>query len=250
MIMKTTLRYSLATTALSIALVQFASAQERVWTDNYGHKITAEFVENLHGEVTLQEESGKNVHIKISELSADDQEFVLKNTPPHFEISVDEITDRQTQGFDLGSDDDGNDDEYQIQTSNNKYKATLTKESPQDYFGQLQAELYIIGFRENADQFIILNKTVVDITMDQENNDNPFSFMSSQTTTKELQGNLTAGTEYFGNLVVLVDDKGHVFETRGSRSKIEEFTAFIRRQPQGAVISKNQLAEMKNSSNQ
>ncbi|MDF7809546.1 hypothetical protein P4E94_19065 [Pontiellaceae bacterium B12219] len=247
--MKSIIRYALATTALTFLSGQIATAQERVWTDNYGHKITAELIENVHGDVTLQTEAGKEIHIKISELSSDDQLFVLKNTPPDFDISVVEITDRENQGFDLGGDDD-DDNSFQIQTSNNKYKATLTKDSPQDYDGQIQAELYIFGLRENADEFILLDKTVVDVTMDQANNDDGFSFTSGQTTTKELEGNLTGGVEYFGNLVVLVDEKGNVFETHGSRSRMEEFTAFIRRMQQGAVVTKNQLAALKNESNQ
>jgi hypothetical protein len=247
--MKSIIRYSLATAALTILSSQVATAQDRVWTDNYGHKITAELVENVHGEVTLKTDAGKEIHIRISELSANDQMFVLKNTPPNFEISVVEITDRQNQGFDLGGD-QYDDNSFQIQTSNNKYKVTLTKESPQDYQGKIQAELYVFGLRENADEFILLDKTIVDVSMDQENNDNGFSFTSGQTTTKELQGNVSGGVEYFGNLVVLVDEKGNVFETHGSRTRMEEFTAFIRRLQQGAVVSKSQLAAIQNQSNQ
>lgn len=253
LIMKTIIRHALAA-VLSIFLVQSAWAESRVWTDNFGHTITAELVENLHGEVTLQTDKGKEVHISISKLSAKDQMFVLKNTPPNFEISVSEITDRHNQGFDVGSDDrlrdDDDDDEYQIQTSHNKYKVTLSKTSTHNYDGKILAELYIIGLKQVSDEFVILDKSIVPVTMNQENNDNSFSFTSGESTTRELQGNVTAGTEYFGNLVVLVDDKGRVFETRGSRSKMEEFTAFIRKQKKGAVISKNELASIKNSPTQ
>jgi hypothetical protein len=87
---------------LTLAISVFshiAVAEVRTWVDNNGHKLDAELIGNLHGQVSLRTKENKVVHVSISSLCADDQKFVLRNTPPEIDIDVVEITDRHNEGF-------------------------------------------------------------------------------------------------------------------------------------------------------
>jgi hypothetical protein len=245
----TATRYSVITFAtLSIILLSStAHAQMRTWTDSRGHTIEAELVENMNGEVTLQKADGDEAHISISDLAAKDQKYVLANSPPKISISVSEVTDRKNKGFTVEAEHSEDNEDMQIQTSSSYYKVTLKKSGTIPYSKPIQAELYIIGYKKQSDEFVLLSKTIKKFTYDSGDVKDEYAFASETTTTKNLQGNKESGTVYHGNLVVLVDEKGHVFEAKGSRSKMLEHTAFIRKLDAGATATKTDLISAQNA---
>jgi len=212
----------------------------RTWTDVRGNTIEAELVENMHGQVTLLRANGNEAQISISSLSADDQKFVLVNSPPKIDIKVNAITSRQNKGFSPDSAND-NDRDFQIQTTHSQYKVTLKRSGTIPYKKPIQAELYVIGYKKQAQEYVILSKTVKKFTYGEGDKADEFVFESNPVTTKTLQGQRDGGTVYHGNLVALVDDQGHVFDVKGSRSKMEEHAAFIRKQNAGFSITKEDL---------
>jgi hypothetical protein len=222
-------------------------AEMRTWTDVRGHTIEAELLENMNGQVTLQKADGNEAHISISGLCAADQKYVLVNSPPKIEISVSEVTNRKNEGFSFENENDSSaDTDYQVQTSSSHYKATLKKSGTIPYTKPIQAELYIFGYKKQDDAFVLLSKTVKRFTFDEGDVKDKFVFESSAVTTKNLQGNRAAGTVYHGNLLVLVDEKGRVFDAKGSRSRIQEFTALIRKLNAGQVVTKAEIESAQN----
>ena len=231
-------------TALIALLTVSAHGEFRTWTDAYGRKIQAELVENMNGNITLLMESGKETHIKISHLSAADQKYVLKNSPPKIEIDISEKTDRENMGFSVPDPDDSDDDiDLQVQTSTTEYKITLKKSGTIPYDKPIHAEFYLIGFRKETQEFVLLDKTVTLVDFNREDSKNEFEFLSDPVTTKNLQGGAEKGTELFGHLVVLVDEKNRVFALKGSRSKIEEHAAQIRTRDEGYTVKRTESAD-------
>ena len=55
----------------------------------------------------------------------------------------------------------------------------------------------------------------------------------------------TLGAEHEGYLVVLVDEKGNVFKTKGSRSMFEEHAKTIRKQSKGGVIKQDTMLPLR-----
>ena len=234
----------LLTLASIVALT--APAEMRTWTDVYGRTIGAELIENMNGDITLLMESGKEAHIKISGLSAADQKYVLKNSPPKIDIQISESTDRQNQGFSFENPNDSSADrDVQVQTSTTEYKITLKKSGTIPYDKPMHAEFYLIGFKKESEEFVLLDKTVERFSFGKED-DNKFVFNSDPVTVQNLQGGKEKGTELFGYLVVLVDENNHVFNTKGSRAKIVEHTARIRKRDEGFSIKKADLESADN----
>lgn len=246
--MKSTYYVLVIYTVLSFVFSTQASAELRTWTDSRGNTIDAELLENMHGQITLLRENGKEAHISISDLSATDQKYILKNSPPKIDISVSEITARKNKGFSL---EDANDSSYdrdvQIQTTDSHYKVTLKRSGTIPYDKPIQAELYVFGYKKQTEEFVLLDKTIKKFTFNEETKDK-FIFESDQITTRDLQGGRDAGIEYHGNLVVLVDNKGRVFNQQGSRSRMQEHTAFIRKLKKGATATKEDVRSAENNS--
>lgn len=236
------------TTLLLTAIITFsAHAEMRTWTDLRGNTIQAEMLENMHGNVTLQMESGKETHIKISNLSADDQKYVIKNSPPKIDIQVSELTERENQGFSVPDRDDvSNERQLQIQTTFVEYKIKLNKSNSIPYDKPIHAEFYLIGFKKETEEYVLLDKTVALVDFNRDDSKNKFEFISDNVTVKNLQGGQEKGTELFGHLVVLVDDNNRVFAIDGSRGKIEEHAARIRKRKEGDSVKKADLASADN----
>jgi hypothetical protein len=234
-----------ATIAIITALiVSRTQAEQRTWTDTYGNTVEAELVDNHNGVVTLMNAAGKEAQLSISELSAGDQKYVLVNTPPKISIKVNKVTNRQNQGFSFENPNNSDyDRDVQVQTTSRSFRVTLEKGSI-PYNKPITAEIYVVGFRKAAEQFVLLSKTVKPVDFDQPDSKNKFSFVSEESKTKTLQGGRDAGVEFHGYLVVLVDDKGRVFETRASRSRMEQHAALIRKAEIGKGVTRERIEQV------
>jgi hypothetical protein len=235
---------SIALVAITTFIVSLAQAEMRTWTDTFGNKTEAKFVENRNGTVTLANAEGQEAQISISQLSADDQKYVLVNTPPEIKIQVNELTNRQNKGFAFENpNNSAYDRDIQIQTTERSFRVTLTKGSI-PYTKPIKAELYVIGYRKRAEEFVLLDKTVADVDFDQPDSKNKFSFVSDGAETKSMQGGFRAGVSFHGYLVALVDENNRVFEARASRAGMREHAAMIRRIKEGQTVKKAEAIQM------
>lgn len=72
-------RLFIALTMSLATLTKLAFAETRTWTDSTGkHKIEAEFVEILEGQVKLKKPDGKIASLPLGKLSKDDQIYLRK----------------------------------------------------------------------------------------------------------------------------------------------------------------------------
>ena len=216
-------------TVCAVLGVGCVQAEMRTWTDYDGTKIQAELEQSLNGKVTLRSAEGKSLQVSISSLSADDQKYVLRQTPPDVDIDMHDTSDSHSVGGGARFDFDRTTYEFRLE---------LEKESGIAYSGSLTAESYIIGYREVKGEYFLLKKS-----------EDSFSFADEDSveihlgvvSLSEVGGNIEAGTEYAGYLVVLLDDKGRVFQTEGSRSKFEEHARIIRKQSVDSAVSGSEL---------
>ncbi|MDF7801777.1 SHD1 domain-containing protein [Pontiellaceae bacterium B1224] len=226
----------LLTTVFALSCLA-SRADYRTWTDDEGHQIKAEFIQNMDGSVSLRTEQHKLIHVSISSLSGKDQEYILSLTPPHLNIDVQELTDTHSSAFDVGGGGDGNgENDYNILNTKSELKATLTKESMAPYKGVINAELYVIGSKSASEQFVLMNKTNANVTFGQDMSDK-FSFTSGNIDFKDLQAGSTFGMQYAGYLLVLLDGSGRMFESKANHSEFSEHIAIIRSASQGSVIN-------------
>jgi hypothetical protein len=194
-------------------------------------------VENQHGQVSLRTKDKKIVHVSISDLSPDDQKYVLRSTPPDIDVDVSEITDRHNEGF--GG---GRGGGFQIQYGTVQFRVTLTKS--RSYSKPITVELYIIGSQSAQERYGLLGKTIKNFSFDSENV-NKFEFMSDDINMRQFEAGGTLGAEYEGYLVVLVEENGNVFKVKGSRSMFEEHAETIRKQEKGAIINQEGLLPLR-----
>ncbi len=178
--------YSAIITISTVTMLFSASvgAEMRTWTDSRGNKIQAELLENMHGNVTLMRDNGKEAHISISDLSATDQKYILKNSPPKIDIQVSEVTSRKNKGFSFENEEDSSyDRDVQVQTSSSHYKVALKKSGTIPYDKPIQAELYVFGYKKQDDAFVLMSKTVNKFTFDQGDIKDKYVFESNPVTT-------------------------------------------------------------------
>ncbi len=228
-------KYMIAAAAVITVLNQSSWAEMRTWTDDAGHTVKAEFVENVDGMVTLQAADNKTIHVSISNLSVADQELVLSYTPPRIDVDVQKITDTHTKSF--GGDDDH--ESVQIKYGPTTFKATLTSHSMIPYAGKITAELYIMGSRAMQSQYTVLDRTISPVSFKGMND--TFKFSTGNVDLTQIQDGDTMGTQYEGYLMVLVDAEGHVFEVKASNSKFKENAAAIRKMAPGDNIDQKNL---------
>ena len=155
-----------------------------------------------------------------------------------FDVDVVEITDRHNEGF--GG---GRGGGFQIQYGTVQFKATLKKSSSIPYEGEMTAELYIIGSQAVQGRYGLLGKKITNFSF--ATGSEKFEFMSDDINMQQFEAGGTLGAEYEGYLVVLLDESGNVFKTKGSRSIFEEHAETIRKQDKGAVINQEGLLPLR-----
>jgi hypothetical protein len=222
-------RCTIAAAAMLSILTLTATAEFRTWTDADGTKLEAELVEFIAGKVTLKNKEGKTGQVSISYLSADDQKYVLRNTPPKVEIEVNDSTDTENIGG-------GN--RFSLTRTTYEFSIELEKGNSIPYKRKMTAEVYFMGRDPMKDSYIVLKKYVVPFSFAEDNN---VEVQLGRLALKELSGNLNAGAEYEGYLVVLLDDTGRVFQTEGSRSKFEEHARVIRQKKESEKVAGKEL---------
>lgn len=200
-------------------------AEMREWTDTKGNKIEAEFKGVSGKKILLVNEKEKEFKVSLESLSKKDQEYLqgkipdsLLRTvvdagekPPQLELEFKKLTDSTTS----------NDNYYRnVDTVG---KVVVTKKSRDPYSCKLKSVLFVIGFNDYDDKYIILDKKEHEFSFESEDEvvyqGNHFVI---QEYTSEYESDVDNTTEYNGYLVVVLDESGKVLEKKASSSLFEK----------------------------
>jgi hypothetical protein len=184
-----------------------ATAEMRNWADKKGNIIEAEHVATLDDKVVLRKADGSEIRVSLDTLSEKDRKYAILQKPPRIEIKVSPKTDRSNTGYNRN---------VQIQKETVEVEVNIRKSSSAPYEAPLHAELYVIGRPEQHDGYMILDKKVQRIQFTTEN-DNQQTFSSAPVVLKQLEAGKQAGVEYKGYLVVVLDRKGEIIDSKASK---------------------------------
>ena len=230
-------KYTLGLVLAASICASMADVEMRIWTDSDGTTLEAEFVEYLNGRVTLEAANGKQIQVRLSSLSNEDQQLVLNSTPPDLDIELNDSTDTENIGGGRG---------FDLDRTVYTFSLELEKAGGREYPGTMNAEVYIIGYNPIPGEYILLRKYIKPFTF-ANTRDHEIEIPLGKLSLVELEGNIEAGTEYEGYLVVLVDAFNRVFQIEGSRSKFEEHASKIRQKEQEEAVSGTELLPLASS---
>jgi hypothetical protein len=194
------------TKAMLLCIVLFcgglsAHAEMRTWTDINGRKFEAEFVQEIFESVILKTPKGKELDIKVNQLSPDDLTYVRTMVPPEVTVSFSTRTQRKERSIYARPD-----DEIQIVTG----VITIEKERYPLYLGTLIAEVFMIG-REIAtpDVYVLLGRSREDFTLTREDDEEHTFEVSVEARRYREYNDQTRGAEFAGYVIVIEDQSGH-----------------------------------------
>ena len=183
----------------------------RLWTDNKGHSINAEYRGFKGGKVILRIKGGKVLTLDVSSLCDIDQAYLQEkygvgsasgsddstggeSCPPRVEIDFKKISDSSL----IGSYGDYRDVDLVC-------AAVIEKTNREPYSGKLTGELYVIGLDKYDSSFVMLD--VVKKTFDFKNS-REFRLDGEHFRLREWVYDKSDCTEYEGYLVVIKDENG------------------------------------------
>ena len=139
-----------------------------------------------------------------------------------FPLRVDIDVNPKTSRKSIGAGTSGEAKMEQVQVN-----VKIRQSGGQLYEAPLKAELYVIGKQIHTGYYGIIDVIKKDFTFSQDNN-RTFEFSSQMYAIGRTSGNINVGGTYETYLVVVVDDKGEVVDTRSGRVIREQGIAFIR----------------------
>ena len=214
-----------------------AFGEFRMWTDQNGNRIEAEFTRISGRNVILIKRDGKQVTVSPMALSTEDQEYLWgkvpddllnpsksvleRENPPRMEIKASKIMNRRKTDYDKVDCD-------------LRYEITIKRRSSPEYDHTLKAVLYVLGISKEHQYYVMLDKK-------------EFEFDFKQAPVVEFSGNEVGityyrsqnyGVEYEGYLVVITDEEGNELEVQGSSNTLEDAKDTLARFNKRDVFSK------------
>jgi hypothetical protein len=214
---------SIMVVAIGLAMGQDAFAELRVWKDDSGKTIEAEYVRTVDGKVLLRQKDGSEIKVSLDTLSEKDRRYAILQVPPRIEIKVSTDTDRENNGLggvNLGMG-GGRGTGVQIQKESVQLRVSLRKTSPAPYEGPLMSEVYLIGYSGQQDDYVILDRTMSRFTLTTENK-NQHSYSSGLVNLKQLEAGKLMGLQYKGYLAIVKDRTGEVLAMKSSKLDFEK----------------------------
>jgi hypothetical protein len=208
MTMKIMLRSVLFIGALMI-LNQSAFSEYRVWTDQDGKTIEAEYVTSVGDKIVLRNKDGSEMRVSIDD------------------------TDRENKGrsFNRGAG-------FQVQRESVQVDVSIHKTSPAPYEAPLRAELYLIGKPENTDAYVVIGQKSSKFQFTTENK-YEHDFSSGTVHLKQVEAGRQVGLEYEGYLVAVRDRKGEVVEIKASKLDFSKNAEAIMGSERGEVFDED-----------
>jgi hypothetical protein len=222
---------SLQIALLSCFLYHTAPAEIRIWTDESGKKIEAEYVHTLGDKVILRQADGSELKVSLDTLSKKDQKYAVLQAPPRIEIKASIDTDRENTGF-------GNRRSFQVQEESVQCKVEIKKTSPAPYEAPLRVELYLIGKPENKDFYTILEQSHSSFSFTQEN-EYKYSFVSDPVNLTQIEAGREKGIEYEGYLIVVKDKSGEALSMRASKTIFEKNATALMGSKKGIIFDED-----------
>lgn len=198
------------TLAVAITVLS-AQAEMRIWTDEAGNAIEAEFVRTTGDKVVLKKADGDEIKVSLDTLSEKDRRYAILQAPPRIEISVSTDVDRsnKTGGSNYGSG-------LQLQKENIVATVKIEKASSAPYEAPLVAEVYLIGEFEQSGNIVILDRTKSSFSFSGENA-GEHAFETREVSLKQLESGRQMGVEYKGYLAMVTDKKGTILEMKTNK---------------------------------
>lgn len=192
-----------------LSLISSVHAELRVWTDDNGKKIEAEHVRTTNDKVILRQADGTEIKVSLDTLSERDRRYATLQAPPRIEISVSTDVDRfnKTGGSNRGPG-------VQLQEETITAEVKIRKCSPAPYEAPLMSEVYLIGQLEQADHYVILERTKSRFSFTEKNES---VFKSKDVSLKQMESGRQVGLEYRGYLVIVRDKAGTILEMKTNK---------------------------------
>ena len=207
-------RYVLYIALMSWLILNTAFSELRIWTDQTGKTLEAEYVATLGDKVVLRQPDGSEIRVSFDTLSKEDQKVAVLLAPPRIEIRVSTNTDRENTG--RGGGKYGG---FQVQKEAVQCDVEIQKTSSTPYEASLNAELYLFGKPENKDFYIVLDETQDPFSFAQEKK---YSFSSAPVMLTQLEAGKQTGIEYEGYLAVVKDKSGAVLSVKSNKPLFEK----------------------------
>lgn len=227
--------------ALMAGLAVSALAEYRIWTDKKGNFLEAELSGTEGKKIILKKRDGKTIAVSPLTLSEDDQAYLKGRIsdelfdpeiealdlekPPRFEIDFKKVTDTENN---LNS--------SSYRTIELYSEVTISKKNREPYSGKMKAEVYVIGFCDHEDQYVLLDTAMHEFSFEGDTRET--SFRTGITTIREYRYNTNYSTEYEGYLVVILDAEGRVMIMKSSSSRYEENYDKISKFKKGSFFTK------------
>ena len=191
---------------LSIVWVLPAFGEFRIWEDSTGKSIEAEYVSEQSGKVVLKLQNGKIIRVNPATLSANDREYVTQQIKPSLVLEIEKKDVRVN-------------DRKQRLVRNNEVQLTavIEKKSTRLYDATLTATFIFIGNNERSDHKIIVKKSAVPFTIDQEKTLNEQATFAA----KKSRFIKSSYHAYEGYLLVITDGAGEIVEAKSNTASYE-----------------------------
>jgi len=204
----------------------------RTWTFANGEKLEAEFITVIGGKVVLKNSRGKQKKIPMDQLSEEDRRYVELIQPPVFNIDFAKKTSQRSDPPSPWS------SRIPPTLFDYIFKAKLKQVSTGDYNHELQVELFAIGQEHMGDKFILLARKKTSFVPAEENRS--FAFETDEKVTiytDDLYGDVR-GTDYYGYLIVVTDERGKIIQHAESNKWLFEALDNLRKLPVGRYMDK------------
>lgn len=198
----------------------------RIWTDENGTTMEAEYVRTQDGRAVLKRADGTEIRVSVDTLSERDQRYIILQSPPRLSISVSPKSNRSNTGYNRG---------VQVTDETISARATIKKGSSAPYSAKLTAELYMIGSRSGKEGCMILDKETSTFEFSAENN-NSHTFESAAVNLQQVQFGSTKGIEYAGYVLAVRDKEGEVLEVKANKKEFSVHAAAILTGSKGTVF--------------
>lgn len=198
----------------------------RVWTDENGSTVEAEYIRTQDGRVVLRKNDGVEMRVSLDTLSERDRDYVALQHPPRISISVSPKSNRSNTGYSRG---------VQVTEETISVRAVIRKSSSAPYDEVLTAELVLIGRRPGQSAYVLLDKQSSAFRFTKENNSS-FSLESADVNLKQVEFGATRGVEYAGYVLIVRDPSGEVVEFKANKIEFSKHAQTIAAGSKGTVF--------------
>lgn len=204
----------------------------RIWSDQKGNTIEAEYVNIFGTKVVLKTVDGRQLKVPMAGLSEADKEYLASAIPPKIKIGVNVDKDRDTissYSSDYGT------YNYERKSETIKCVASLEKVNQEPTNREFTASMFVFGKETKGSYLKLLSKTEHKFDFKY---GKTTSFNSSPVTVEYTKSDYLSnnGYRYEGYLVVVEDSAGNVVACESTNSSYEEHLVKIKNAKENAML--------------